>query len=422
MENRKSISAVDGSLFLNRFRRPLYKSYCFSNLLGTIFKSFGYNNHFSSLPTDVLPNPTHCYDKIVLLMLDGFGWRFFQQYSNSVSELQELAIQGNVSKLTSCFPSTTVNLITFLHSGVAALESGVFEWFYYDHDVDAVIKPIYFSYAKQNFGDGLSKLFKPNQILPIGRVYPTLEKLGISSYLITPHSYSNGTYNRHLAQGATIIPYTSLEKTLEESANLLARPERSLTSIFFDDIDEASHDFGPTSTQVAEKVKYIFQILVQHFLRNLRRKKKILLLITADHGSIETDSNNTCYVDRSFPQIIPLIKQNRRNEIIVPGGSSRDFFLYIKPDNIEEAYNLLSEGLADKAKVFRVNDLLKEEIFGMEQPSIAFKQNVGDLVILPYRNHMVFWSDNDTFKQEFKGHHGGLTPEEMDIPLIAVEF
>jgi hypothetical protein len=47
---------------------------------------------------------------------------------------------------------------------------------------------------------------------------------------------------------------------------------------------------------------------------------------------------------------------------------------------------------------------------------------VGNLVILPYRGEAVWWYEKDRFEQKFRGHHGGLTPQEMEIPLLMAAF
>jgi hypothetical protein len=43
---------------------------------------------------------------------------------------------------------------------------------------------------------------------------------------------------------------------------------------------------------------------------------------------------------------------------------------------------------------------------------------VGNVVILPYQYETVWWYEGGKFEMHFQGHHGGLTPEEMEIPLL----
>lgn len=43
---------------------------------------------------------------------------------------------------------------------------------------------------------------------------------------------------------------------------------------------------------------------------------------------------------------------------------------------------------------------------------------VGNLVIPPYARETVWWYEPERFVQSSYGHHGGLTPEEMETPLV----
>jgi hypothetical protein len=56
------------------------------------------------------------------------------------------------------------------------------------------------------------------------------------------------------------------------------------------------------------------------------------------------------------------------------------------------------------------------------QVSPVFRARAGDLVILPYRGEAVWWYEKDKFFQKYYGHHGGLTPQEMEIPLLLWEM
>ena len=97
-------------------------------------------------------------------------------------------------------------------------------------------------------------------------------------------------------------------------------------------------------------------------------------------------------------------------------------FLHIKPEKLAEAHTFLASRLAGQAEVALVADLIKEGYFGMQPVSAAFLQRVGNLVILPYPHEGVWWYEAERFEQTFYGHHGGLTAEEMEIPLLLSDF
>ena len=88
---------------------------------------------------------------------------------------------------------------------------------------------------------------------------------------------------------------------------------------------------------------------------------------------------------------------------------------------LEEAQAFLASRLSGRAEVRKVSELVQAGYFG---PVISprFLAHAGDLVILPYRGESVWWYEKDKFEQKFRGHHGGLTKQELEIPLISWEM
>ncbi len=88
---------------------------------------------------------------------------------------------------------------------------------------------------------------------------------------------------------------------------------------------------------------------------------------------------------------------------------------------LDEAQAFLASRLEGRAEVRKVAELMEAGYFGpVISPSSAAR--AGDLVILPYRGESVWWFEKDKFEQKFYGHHGGLTKQEMEIPLITWEM
>src|SRR5512140_82202 len=78
------------------------------------------------------------YEAVILFVIDGFGWRFFDKFQGAPF-LQQTTRDGSVAKLTSQFPSTTAAHLTTLHTGQPVGQHGIFEWIYYEPELEALI-------------------------------------------------------------------------------------------------------------------------------------------------------------------------------------------------------------------------------------------------------------------------------------------
>jgi predicted AlkP superfamily pyrophosphatase or phosphodiesterase len=192
--------------------------------------------------------------------------------------------------------------------------------------------------------------------------------------------------------------------------------------LYFDQIDALSHDYGPTAPQTEAEIETFLLMTEYYFERVLRGKKKVLFLMTADHGQVEVDPHTTIYLNTEprFTGIERFLKTNRKGQLLVPAGSARDMFLYIKDDLLDEAQLFLASRLEGKADVVKTESLIESGYFGNEVSS-RFRERVGNLVILPYRYETVWWYEKGKFEQRFHGHHGGLTPQEMETILYSIE-
>lgn len=145
--------------------------------------------------------------------------------------------------------------------------------------------------------------------------------------------------------------------------------------------------------------------------------------MTADHGMCEVDPKTTVYLNTNpnFHGVERFLQANKKGELLVPAGSPRDLFLHVKNNLLTEAQDFLAARLSGKADVVKTEDLINAGYFG-PQVSARFKERVANLVILPYRYESVWWYDKDKYVQRYYGHHGGLTPQEMETILYSYEI
>ena len=420
MINEQSLAAVDGSTFSKCFRKPLYDSYCFSNIPGTIEKILVGSSELGQLPASVVD--TKQYDKVILFFVDAFGWRFFEKYKDKYPTLDRFVKDGTVSKLTSQFPSTTAAHVTTIHTTKRVGESGVFEWFYYEPKLDTMIAPLLFSYAGDGERNTLEQVIEPAELFPHDSIYKRLHSHGINTYLFQSKNFTPSPFGNVVTNGVQHVnAFTDLESALTD-LRIAVQDETGKAYFYFyyGNIDAAGHKFGPSSAEFENEVDRFFSALENLFIQAIEGKSgNTLLLMTADHGQTEIDPKTTMYLNQELPEIIEWTKRNNNGELLVVGGSCRDMFLYIKDECLEMALTKIRNHLTDKAEVYLVKDLLDQGFFGTN-PSDVLRSRLGNICILPYKHDSVFWWEEGRFEQNFYGHHGGLTPEEMDTILLAL--
>ncbi|GCE11556.1 alkaline phosphatase family protein [Tengunoibacter tsumagoiensis] len=426
MLNSTSIKVVNQAKFSQRFVRPCYASYCFSSIPATIdFLLTGTPQQ--TLPLDVFGKLPTRYKKVVLLFIDSFGWRFFERYSKRYPFLKAFLQDGVVSKMTSQFPSTTAAHVTCIHTGLNVGQSGIYEWSYYEPLVDDMISPLLFSYVNDKFShETLKRSPQPAAaFFPRQTFYQMLQSKGIESHVFQNENYTTSTYSEIVFRGSQVHPYRTLQEALRSLSQVLLSPTEKpgYYFLYFDKIDTTCHNFGPYSKQLDDAVDVCLRHLNDILYQTVAGKcTDTLLLMTADHGQVEVNPQQTYYLNKQIPNISRLFKTNKRGSVMVPAGSARDMFLHVKEEHLTALVPELRQRLDGRAEVYLTQDLIAQQFFGMQPPSSTFLDRVGNVVILPYKHETVWWYEEGKFAMHFQGHHGGLTPEEMEIPFMALSL
>lgn len=416
--------AVGKSKFGEMFVKPLYDSYCFSNIPATIQSLLGMTKN-TGLPEDVLPEEKYKeYQKVVFFFIDAFGWNFFEKYKDRYPFLQRFINKGVVSKITAQFPSTTAAEVTTMNTGLTVGESGVYEWFYYEPQLDAVIAPLPFSYAKDSQRGTLAQSgINPEKLYPNDTLYQRLKEHGVKSNIFLSSDYADSEYNLVVSKGANIYSFSSVTEGLSSLSEMLVKEsEKSYFSFYYGSIDSIGHTYGSDSKYSESEIDLLFTALENVFMKIVDGKiQDTIILLSADHGQINVNPKTTFYLNREIKDIVGYLKTTKNGEPIVPAGSCRDMFLYVKEDSIDALLEILSEKLKGKAEIYKTGKLIDEGFFG-KKISPEFISRVGNLLILPYAGEAVWWYEKGVFEQKNIGHHGGLTPEEMEIPFLSLSL
>jgi len=354
--------------------------------------------------------------RVFFVYLDAFAWRFLEQHARHPL-LERACADGLVVELQSQFPSTTTAHTTTLNSGLPVGVHGVYEWHILEPSLDRIITPLMFSFA----GDAVRETLAPtgmtaDALFPSETQHLRLTAAGVRSVCVMPASLAGSSTNRALLRGAEIVPARGAADGLTRACEALASSEPIYASVYLPTFDALMHKVGPDAPAAHAELAALLDAVAGALPRV---PPGTLVLIGTDHGMVPVSPARTAYVNVVWPELEQHLRRGADGKPLAPAGSCRDLFLHVLPGHVDEVVSGLSERLADVADVVETRALLEEGVFGPEVTD-AFLARLAEIVVLPRPGEAAWWLEPGRFEQQFFGQHGGRSPDEIEIPLLAL--
>jgi Type I phosphodiesterase / nucleotide pyrophosphatase len=416
--NERSLAAVAASRLPGGRVRPLYDSYGFAGIPGTLLQLFG--EDVAGLPADVLPERDAAPPRVVAVLVDALGWAFCERFAERAPLLARLRGDGVVSQLTTQFPSTTTAHVTTLHTTQPVGEHGAYEWFVYEPSLDRVVCPLTAAFAGEAHGGLVAAGADLRAVYPqVDGLAERLARLGVACHLVQPAATIDTPFTRLVCRSAVAHGVESARAGAALAAELARASAPSLTMLYIDDFDEIAHVLGPDDARSEAVALDVLAALEHELVEALAGTPGALVLVFADHGQLTTDPARCVYVNERCPQLVPLLRRGADGLPLAPAGSARDLFLHVREGALDEAVGLLAELFGEDAWVVPTAELAADGVFG-PQVSERFRSRVGDLVVLPRAGIEAWWHEPGRFEQDKRGHHGGLEPAEAETWIGAL--
>jgi hypothetical protein len=345
--------------------------------------------------------------RVALVYFDAFGWRFLERHAD-----HPLFARADVERWSACFPSTTTVHSTTIHSGLPLGEHGLYEWNVYEPRLDRLVTPLWFCFAGDDRpGTLVDAGFDAHDLFPKQTLYRRL--LPVPSHVAMPAGIARSETSKRLLRPATVHPFDDSAEGLALLCGALEAEERAYGTIYFGDADALMHMAGPDAPEVAELMEETLSAIAA-----APWPEGTLVLLTADHGMEGISPERTTYVNVVWPELARHMAVGADGKPLAPAGSCRDLFLHVLPERLDEVGARLAELLADVAEVRTVESLLSEGLFG-EHVTDALTSRLANLVVLPAAGEAAYWLEEGRFEQRFLGQHGGLSANELEIPLVS---
>ena len=381
---------------------PDYKSGSIVNLVSSIQVALGNGQPSYGSLSQLTLSKGNTAGSVVLIVIDGLGHAYLKQRGRGV-------LYGHlVDRITSVFPSTTASAITSFFTGTAPQQHALTGWFTYFREFGAVAAPLPFRRRSSetsltDAGVDARKLFDQPSMF---------EGIDTASHIVLPARIVESEYTTAHSGSAERWAYTSLKRCFRVIEKIIRRASsRQYIYAYWPEFDTLSHTYGTQSKEVAKH----FDQLDAAFSRFLDRIEGsgTTIIVTADHGFIDTRPDRRVHL-ASHPELASTLA-------LPLCGEPRVAFCYVHPDRHERFKNYVQDRLGYCAEIYPSEQLVERGFFGLGRPNPRLLERIGHYALV-MKDHYVIkdWMLGER-RYEHIGVHGGVSEEEMYVPLIVVE-
>ncbi|MFT3848471.1 MAG: alkaline phosphatase family protein [Propionivibrio sp.] len=340
---------------------------------------------------------------LLLFVIDGLGLQALAALPVSSPLRRHL-----IGSLSSVFPSTTASAITTFMTGLAPAQHGLTGWHVQFDEIGAMLAvlPMTVRGAARSTNEPVAGL--PPRLFPYRTVFQQIER---DSFVVAPQHIAGTPFNAWHARGATTCAYATLPELFAHLASLLkdASTARYIYA-YYPELDAAAHRFGCKSEQ-AQGVLLALDKAFARFLAEVA-DSDASVIVTADHGFIDAPLERVICLDDHRPLAgwlaHPLSGERRAAYCHVEPAYRPDFVAYVR------------QHLAHAVELHASADLIEAGWFGPPPYSPRLAGRVGDYTLVMKDD----WTIADWLPGEKRysliGVHGGVSVEEMRVPLIEI--
>lgn len=383
--------------------KPDYHNASIVNLMSSILQGLGTHSNLHP-PLRLLDKD--CFEharNVVLLVIDGLGYNYLT--NKAADSVLHKFLRGSI---TSVFPSTTATAITTFMTGSAPQQHGLTGWFTYFRELEGILTVLP---VKPRFG---CQAMDPSNI-DVAALYghvPVFDLLDVDAYMVSPGNIAYSQYSLAHRGKAVIKPYETLSECFDRTRDIIiSDPSKKYIYTYWPRFDGMAHEIGVGSQEVGQHFREI-DAAFSRFINEIR-DTDTLVIATADHGIIDSGPDR-CVELEQHPALLdtlrmPLSGERRMAYCYVKDGRHEDFTAYVK------------ENLAGQIRLYSSKQLFEGHYYGLGAAHPQLQQRIGDYILAMRDNYTIM----DTLAGEKHvyhiGTHGGLSAEEMLVPLVIVK-
>jgi len=379
-----------------RLITPNYKK-SIVNLMSSIMNYYGVKSSYKTLPgLDKALEKN--YKHVVLIVFDGMGTRALEKHLPESCFMMK-HMNGSIQ---SVFPPTTTAAMTTYYTGVAPAEHGWLGWSMYFRDYGAMVDV--FTNRNSYNGNEMETKRIAYRELPYKSVYQKLhdvQKENLEIHTIKPEEIyfpSNG--NRH-------HPIRDLDHMKKVIDKVTSKDLKTFTSAYWPNPDFEMHMHGPYDESVKNEIHAI-NAFIEELCADL---SDTLVIVSADHGQIAIEKEVDLNLDHEIKDLL----------VMPPSIEGRCASFFVKSHCVEKFRTVFEKKYGDAFRLYSHDEVKRIKLFGHGPNHKNFDDYIGDYIAVGIENSLFYYKTiGGNEPHHFKGHHAGMSDEEMLIPLILI--
>ena len=378
---------------------PDYQGGGIVNLMASLQVGLGGSRHDYRPLERLPPERVRDHRQVLLLVIDGLGLNYLRAHPQA--EFLNRHLAGGI---TSVFPPTTATAITTFLTGEAPQQHGLTGWHMYFRELGSVqaVLPGRARYGGGGLGEAgidVSRLLA---------LRPFADRIGVPAYTVSPSSIATSDFNRALLGAARLIAYDGLDDMLRRCIELLRAPGQKYLYAYWPELDSLGHRHG-IGSDAARRHLLELDRAVDRLVEAIDGSDT-MVIVCADHGQIDVAAQRRIDLGQhpalSDCLVLPLC------------GEPRAVYCYLKPGHEDRFDDYVRRELAKVSDSLPSRYLIGAGWFGLGQAHPRLHERIGDRVLVMEDGYLLKdWLPQEK-RSELIGVHGGLTADELRVPLV----
>ncbi|MEO7979963.1 MAG: alkaline phosphatase family protein [Sporichthyaceae bacterium] len=332
--------------------------------------------------------------RLVVLLVDGLGTRALREHAALAPFLAGLLDSPASAEITTVFPSTTPIALTSLGTGLTPGEHGVTGL-----------------HVRLGSGQRVNMLAIPAEtdlrvFQPVATAFERAAAAGVAVTRVGPAVFDGQGLTEAGLRGGDYVAAETVGERVAATHVAVRRSAPALVYVYYGDLDATGHRAGYRSDDWRAELAQV-DVWAAQVAAGL--PQGTTLLVTSDHGMLDVPFENRWDVATT-----PALDMG----VAALSGDLRGLQLHVRDGALPDVRAAWEATLGDAFWLVDRDTAVDAGYYG---PVVRdeVRARLGDLLALARRDHVVLDSRTaPPFVLRLVGMHGGLTPDEIEVPLL----